>query len=137
MTPAMRDALLDVRRPESEEERMAREKIARTRAALAAGGVLGTVAEVAIEHQVELDAVLSCSRAREVVHARRAAWARIRAVWRWSYERVARVFETTTHTVGDGVRRFEAWEREETTRIERVAAACLDEGSSDKGAAAA
>jgi hypothetical protein len=108
MTPAMRDALQDLVRP-AEEQREIDDAIARKRERLEAAGLLGVVAAVALEHGLALDELLAKPRwgrgesNRQLVNARRAAWAAIRAERQWSFERIARVWDTRAGTVSAGI----------------------------------
>lgn len=99
MTRAQRDALAALAQPEDESE-----VLARIRGRLDAAGLLGIVAESAMRFDVEVNDVLSMSRREPVVAARHAAWTRIYQGRRWSYERIARLFEVTRDRVRTGVR---------------------------------
>jgi hypothetical protein len=101
MTPKQRDAQLALARPA--DEQLVLETIQRRRARLEAHGLLGLVAEVALEHDLTVDALLSPKLPRADLQARRAAWARIRAARLYSFERIARLFETTTGHVRAGI----------------------------------
>lgn len=104
MTGAQRDALLACARPATEEEN----RIAQVRARLDRHGVLGLVAEVALNHNIALDELLSRSRVKEAVIARHAAWRRLYTERFFSTPQLGELFDVHDNSVREALRRLDA-----------------------------
>ena len=104
MTPAQRDALLAVATPATEDEH----RIALVRARLERHGVLGLVAEVALNHNIALDELLSRSRVKETVIARHAAWRRLYTERFFSTPQIGEICDVHDNSVREALRRLDA-----------------------------